>query len=77
MKRVEILKLGRELLKLMSKNDLKVDDIHYVGMFYEYEFLRSENVKYASVIKMLSDKFLISESKVKRIIRRLEKEVFS
>lgn len=75
MKRVEILKIGRELLKLMSENDLRLDDYRFVGMFYEYQFLRMEHEKYGSVIDSLSSKYRISQSKVKRIIRRLEKEV--
>lgn len=75
MKRVEILKLGRELLRLMSENDLKINDYLFVGMFYEYEFLRKEHEKYANVIDILSRKYRISQSKVKRILRRISKEV--
>lgn len=75
MKVVEILQIGRELLKLMSKNDLKVNDYMFVGMFYEYEFMRKEHEKYHTIIDSLSKKYGISQSKVKRIIRRLTKEV--
>ena len=75
MKRVEILKLGRELLKVMSDNDLRIDDYRFVAMFYEYEFLRKEREKYNNAIDLLADKYKVSQSKVKRIIRRLEREV--
>lgn len=75
MKRVEILKIGRELLRLMSENDLKINDYMFVGMFYEYEFLRSEHEKYGNVLDILSRKYRISQSKVKRILKRLSKEV--
>lgn len=75
MKRVKIVEIGRELLKLMSYNDLKLEDYRFVGMFYEYEFLRKEREKYAIVIDTLSKKYKVSHSKVKRIIKRLGEEV--
>ena len=74
MKVVEILQIGRELLKMMSENDLRVDDYMYVGMYREYEFMRGEHEKYYNIISTLSDKYSISQSKVKRIIRRFDKE---
>ena len=75
MKRVKIVEIGLELLKLMSYNDLKLEDYRFIGMFYEYEFLRSEREKYSVVIDTLATKYKVSHSKVKRIIRRLGKEV--
>ena len=75
MKVIEILQIGRELLKVMSENDLRVDDYQYVGMYHEYEFLRGEHEKYNTIINRLSNKYRISQSKVKRIIRRFDKEV--
>jgi hypothetical protein len=75
MKVVEILQIGRELLKMMSENDLRVNDYMFVGMYHEYEFLRGEHEKYNTIISRLSNKYRISQSKVKRIIRRFEKEV--
>lgn len=75
MKVVKILEIGRELLKMMSENGLKQDDYLFIGMYYEYEYRRSQQEKYAVVVADLSEKYKISESSVKRILRRLGSEV--
>lgn len=75
MKAVKLLKIGRELLKLMSLFDLKVSDYKYVDLFMEYSMLRENDVKYTAAIMELSEKYHISESSVKRIIRRFEQEI--
>ena len=75
MKVVKILEIGRELLKMVSDNDLKYDDYQFIGMYYEYEYRRSNHEKYSVIISDLSRKYKVSESTVKRIIRRLSIEV--
>lgn len=75
MKVIEILKLGREILKTMSESGIKLDDYKYADMLQEYEKMRSDGEKYWYVIKCLSDRYNVSESKAIRIIRRLSKEV--
>lgn len=75
MKVIEILQLGREILKKMSECGIKVDDYKYADMYREYEEMRSKGEKYWYVIKCLSDRYKVSESKAIRIIRRLSKEV--
>ena len=75
MKVVEILKLFRESLKFMSDNGLKQDDYQFVGMYMEYEYLRRNNEKYSVIIDHLSNKYKVSPSTVKRVLRRLCREV--
>lgn len=75
MKAARILLIGRELLKLMSICDLKIDDYKYLEMYSEYVKARNSKVKYSAIIMELSDKYGISESSVKRIIRRFEREI--
>ena len=71
MKVVELLKIGGELLKLMSENDVKRDDWRYVEMYHEYKALRANGVKYRSVIRQLADDYHTSVATVERILRRL------
>lgn len=75
MKIVEILKIGCELLKLMSSYDLRCDDYLYVGMYDEYVKMRENGLKVDYILATLSEKYNLSESTVKRIIRRFSKEV--
>lgn len=67
--------LGSELLKMMSNCDLRIDDYKYLGLYSEYTKARKGNNKYIAIISELAEKYGISESSVKRIIRRFEKEI--
>lgn len=75
MKAAKILNIGAELLKMMSICDLKIQDFQYLEMYSEYVKARNSNVKYNAIIYDLATRYNISESTVKRIIRRLDKEV--
>lgn len=75
MKGVEFLILFRESLKFMSENDLKRDDYLFIPMYQEYEYRRGNNEKYSVIISILAKKYKISESSVKRVLRRLSCEV--
>ena len=75
MKVVELLKIGGELLKLMSENDVKPGDWKYVKMYYEYERMRENGIKYRAAITELAVCYSLSRSKVERIIRRMGKDV--
>ena len=75
MKAVEILKIGHELLKCMSELDLRVDDYRYLSLKSEYDGMRAAGEKVDFIHACLAEKYKVSESTVKRIVRRLSKEV--
>ena len=75
MKAVEFLQLGKEILKMMSNCDLRINDYKYIEMYDEYARMRVSNEKVDYILKFLSDKYKVSESTVKRVIRRLSREV--
>lgn len=74
MKVVELLKIGSELLKLMSDNDVKRDDYRFVKMYHEYLNMRRKGIKYRAVVQMLADEYHTSKASIERAIRRLGKE---
>ena len=75
MKVVEYLKIGREFLKRMSNLDLRRDDYIHIELFEEYERMRSHGDKVDYILSVLGNKHKLSESTIKRIIKRLSKEV--
>lgn len=75
MRASELVKMISKVLKAMSENGLRAGDYEYVEMYEEYVVMRSMGEKFEYVINILSDRYRISESTVKRIIRRFEKEV--
>jgi len=74
MKVVELLKIGAEMLKLMSKNDVLRDDWRFVPMYESYKTMRSNGIKYRECIRMLSEEYNVSRATIERAIRRLEGE---
>ena len=71
----EIVKLGRELLKLLSENDVRIGDWKYLKMYEDFKRMRHNGVKYRYAISELSLTHHISKANVERIIRRLRKTV--
>ena len=74
MKVTELLKMGSEMLKLMSEHDVRRDDYKYVGMVDEYHVMRKRKVKHVAAVNMLSEAYHVSTRTVERIIKRLLRE---
>lgn len=72
MKVVELLKIGTELLKLMSENDVNRDDWRFVKMYEEYHVMRSNGVKYRECVRMLAEDYHVSRATIERALRRLD-----
>ena len=75
MKIVDFLKMGSEFLKLMSIFELKRDDYQYIELYEEYMVMRGEGEKVDYILHFLSGKYRISDSTIKRIVKRFSKEV--
>lgn len=71
----ELVKINRISMKMMSKAGIKVEDCEFVAMYEEYQVMRRDRLKYRYVIACLSEKYHISESSVRRVIKRLSNEV--
>ena len=75
MKAIEILKLLSEALKVMSKNDIRIDDYLYIDAYEHFLNMRHNKVKYRTAIKVLSEEKHVSERTLERIFKRLAKVV--
>lgn len=75
MKSVEFLKIAREMLKLMSANDLRREDYKHIELYDDYTHLRGEGEKVEYILSVLSSRYKLSESTIKRIVRRFSREV--
>lgn len=71
----ELMKINMKLLELMSNLGIKVTDYRFVDLYEEYQKMKREGEKYWYMITHLSEKYKVSESSVKRLIRRLSREV--
>ena len=72
MKVIELLKVGGELLKLMSRNEVNRDDWRFVPLVEEFQQMRKNGVKYREAVRVLAEDYHISRATVERAIKRLE-----
>ena len=75
MKIVELVKISKETLKMMSNSGIKTEDWKHVELFDEYQVMRTNKDKFRYILAYLAEKYKISESTVKRIVKRLSSEV--
>lgn len=71
----ELMKINSKMMELMSKFGIRVSDYQFVELYDEYQKMKREGEKYWYTITHLSEKYKVSESSVKRLIRKLSREV--
>ena len=71
MKVYEVLASSRFLLATMNRNGVSADDIMYLDMFYEYRDMLAEGRKDAEIRDFLSNKYKLSSSTIKRVMKHL------
>ena len=71
----EFVRIGQELLKMLSENEVNIGDWKYLKLYEEYKTMRKHRIKYRFAISELAATHHISRAKVERIIRRLKKDV--
>ena len=72
-----LVKIAAEMLKILSKYDVRTDDYRYADMYFLYAHRRAEHVKHSCIVTELSGIYELSESTVERILRRLRRDVTS
>jgi hypothetical protein len=75
MKVAKIVSMSRDLLKLLSENEVKTGDWKYLQMYEEYQCMRNNGINYRAAVMEVAICHRISRSKAERIIRRLGKEL--
>lgn len=70
-----LLKLNLNQLKMMSDCDMPVTYYHYVPMYEDYLQMRRSGEKKAYITAVLTERYQVSESTVKRVIKALSLRV--
>jgi hypothetical protein len=75
MKVAELVKISMEALKMMSNSGIKIEDWQHIEMYEEYVDMRRNKEKFRYIIAYLAEKYKTSESTIKRVVKRLSREV--
>ena len=70
-----LLKLNINQVNIMSKCGLSVDDARHIPMYEEYLSLRRDGVPKERIYQHFNSKYHVSESTVKRVVKRLSARV--
>ena len=70
-----LLKLNLNQLKMMSDCDIPVSYYRYIPMFEDYLEMRDAGDKKAYITAVLTERYHVSESTVKRVIKALSLRV--
>ena len=74
MKKVELLKLLCEGLKMLSQCEVMRDDYKYIGMYEEFQNMRGVGLKYREAVRRLAKDYHLGRATVERVIKRLDGE---
>lgn len=66
-----LLKINLSQVRIMSKFGLSVDDARHVPMYEEYLSLRRDGVPKERIYQHFRTRYHVSESTVKRVVKRL------
>jgi hypothetical protein len=68
---IDLLKFCGELMKRLSDCGVRIDDYKYVEMCEEYDKLLRDSHKKEYAIAVVTEKYGVSESTLRRVLKRL------
>lgn len=71
----DLVKISCEILKILSKYDIRVDDYVYIDLYSDYLNMAFDNQKTSYIVSVLAEKYNIGEASVYRILRRFKKSI--
>ena len=75
MKVIEILKISKEILEMLSENDIKTTDVKHLKLYSEYETMIAKRLKVTYIVEHLSEEYGVSVAQVYRIIKRFKRTI--
>ena len=75
MKVADFVKINAEMMKLLSRLDIKTSDFKYNDIFAEYEKMSDRGYKVTYIVALLSEKYSISEASIYRMLKRFRRTI--
>lgn len=71
----DFVKIVSEVLKILSKNEVRTGDYVYVSLYYDYIRMRQSRAKYRVAVDELASKYGIGRATVERLIKRFRRDL--
>lgn len=66
----EILNFNKELIDRLVSIGFKLEDLHYIELYSDYESMKKQGDKVTYIVSYLSEKYGVSERNIYKIIKR-------
>ena len=74
MKKKKLIKINKDLLKVMSDNDIKVSDVSFIEVYDDFVEMR-KTLKFSVTITELAEKYNKSERTISRMMAKLQEDL--
>ena len=71
MKAKELIKIGKEMMKMLHERGIKMEDYQHLAMTEEFDVMKKLGHKTTYIIAYLAEKYGICERKVYKIIGKM------
>lgn len=69
---VDLIKFSSEILKTLSRYDIRTSDYEFVALYGDYLNMLKEGCKTTYIVAKLSEKYHISERTIYRVLQRFK-----
>ena len=74
MKVFELINFNRELLKKFVEAGIRLDDIRYIDLYFDYAGMYRHGEKVSYIVAVLAEKYDVSERKVYALLKRFQSD---
>lgn len=74
MKMFELINFNRELLKKFVEAGIRLDDIRYIDLYFDYANMYRLGEKVSYIVAVLAEKYDVSERKVYALLKRFQSD---
>lgn len=74
MKVFELINFNRELLKKFVEAGIRLDDIRYIDLYFDYANMYRLGEKVSYIVAVLAEKYDVSERKVYALLKRFQSD---
>ena len=70
----ELINFNRELLKKFVEAGIRLDDIRYIDLYFDYANMYRLGEKVSYIVAVLAEKYDVSERKVYALLKRFQSD---
>ena len=74
MRAIDILQTAEGICRTLARNGIDPRDVEHIRLYQDWVRMKKEGHKYQYIVYYLTTQYEMSESSVRRVVRRMERE---